>query len=98
MCHSVTQAAQKSFSGRPVKRTSGPPEFTPHLIRVKHPRTTVGSITEKFLLICKIFGELSDLQDKAKKEGILKNDTEEGAKMTNDENFAVRNSVASFVE
>lgn len=49
------------------------------------------NITERFLLICKIIGEVSDLQDKAKKEGILKNDAEEGAKMISDENFAVGN-------
>lgn len=31
------------------------------------------------------------MQEKAKKEGILKNDVEEGAKITTDENFAVGN-------
>ena len=51
----------------------------------------LSNITERFLLIWKIFGELSDLQEKAKKEGILKNDVEEGAKITTDENFAVGN-------
>ena len=34
------------------------------------------------------------MQEKAKKEGILKNDVEEGAKIINDENFAVGNYLA----
>lgn len=51
----------------------------------------LGNLTERFFSVCKIIGELFDLQDKAKKEGILKNDAEEGAKMMNDEHFAVGN-------
>jgi len=39
--------------------------------------------------VIQIIGEVSDLQDKAKKEGILKNDAEEGAKMISDENFTL---------
>ena len=42
-----------------------------------------------FFFIYKISGELSDLQEKAKKEGILKNDAEEVTKMRSDENFIV---------
>ena len=57
----------------------------------------LGNITERFLLIWKIFGELSDLQEKAKKEGILKNDVEEDAKIINDENFAVGNYLAWLI-
>ncbi|XP_078363563.1 cation channel sperm-associated protein 4-like isoform X2 [Oculina patagonica] len=34
-----------------------------------------------------IFGEVSDLQEKAKKEGILKNDAEEVTKMRSEDNF-----------
>lgn len=62
----------------------------PHLIRTRN-TLELGNITERFLSIWKIFGELSDLQDKAKKEGILKNEAEEGPKMINDESFAVGN-------
>jgi len=52
----------------------------------------LGNLTERFFSVCKIIGELFDLQDKAKKEGILKNDAEEGAKtVMNDEHFAVGN-------
>lgn len=50
-----------------------------------------GNITDLFLLICKIFSEVSDLQEKAKKEGILKNEVEEGPRMKSDENFTVGN-------
>lgn len=46
------------------------------------------------LFIYKIFGELSDLQEKAKKEGILKNDAEEVTKMRSDENFIVRSCLS----
>ncbi|XP_078363565.1 cation channel sperm-associated protein 4-like isoform X4 [Oculina patagonica] len=37
--------------------------------------------------IIQIFGEVSDLQEKAKKEGILKNDAEEVTKMRSEDNF-----------
>lgn len=56
-----------------------------------------GNITDLFLLICKIFSEVSDLQEKAKKEGILKNEVEEGPRMKSDESFMVGN-YASLVE
>ncbi|KAL9979496.1 hypothetical protein ACROYT_G017170 [Oculina patagonica] len=37
--------------------------------------------------IIQIFGEVSDLQEKAKKEGILKNDAEEVTRMRSEDNF-----------
>ena len=46
-----------------------------------------------FYMISKIFGDVSELQEKAKKEGILKNDNESEATRTrSDENFMVWNS------
>ena len=46
-----------------------------------------------FYMISKIFGDVSELQEKAKKEGILKNDNEsEVTRTRSDENFMVWNS------
>ena len=45
-----------------------------------------------FFLICKIFSEVSELQEKAKKEGILQNDAEEVTKIRSEDNFMVWNS------
>jgi len=39
--------------------------------------------------VLQIFSEVSDLQEKAKKEGILKNEVEEGPRMKSDENFTL---------
>ena len=41
------------------------------------------------LFICKIFSEVSELQEKAKKEGILQNDAEEVTKIRSEDNFMV---------
>lgn len=85
--NSITQAAPKNLQAVP---SGEPVSLIPHLIRTRN-TLELGNITERFLSIWKIFGELSDLQDKAKKEGILKNEAEEGPKMINDESFAVGN-------
>ena len=47
---------------------------------------------------CQIFGEVSVLQEKAKKEGILKSDETEQKRMSedNNNNFSVGNFVFSF--
>ena len=85
--NSITQAAPKNLQAVP---SGEPVSLIPHLIRTRN-TLELGNITERFLSIWKIFGELSDLQDKAKKEGILKNEAEEVPKMINDESFAVGN-------
>ncbi|KAM7426741.1 Cation channel sperm-associated protein 4 [Porites harrisoni] len=41
--------------------------------------------------IVKIFSEVTDLQEKARKEGILKNDSDDVKRMSEDNNFLVRN-------
>lgn len=43
-----------------------------------------------------IFGEVSVLQERARKEGILKSDETEQKRMSEDNNFSVGNFVFSF--
>lgn len=44
-----------------------------------------------FYFATEIFSEVTDLQEKARKEGILKNDSDDVKRMSEDNNFLVRN-------
>lgn len=85
------QITLKDFRAVPSGENLWPSGIRALSIHKKKPWNQAILTTDFFLLICKIFSEVSDLQEKAKKEGILKNEVEEGPRMKSDENFTVGN-------